>query len=77
VSEPSSRLFVVPRPDAQRPIHELNEILSDSDASAPGFFTMPDGRHLWEVVVASEAAQLELAFVTKGWTLVERPDLNA
>jgi hypothetical protein len=77
VSEQPSRVFVVPPADAQRPIHELNEILSNHDASAPGFFTMPGGRHVWEVIVASETAELELAFLTKGWTLVERPDGNA
>jgi hypothetical protein len=76
VPERPSRLYVVPPANADRPIHELNEILTAHGASAPGFFTLSDGRTAWEIVGGRDAAILELALIAKGWTPVEQPDGN-
>ena len=71
--EPETRLYVVPPSDSARPVHELNEILTTHGGTVPGFFTLPDGRRAWEVVVRNDAMSLELAFIAKGWSPVERP----
>lgn len=73
VPESETRLYVVPPSDAARPVHQLNEILTAHGGTAPGFFTLPDGRQAWEVIVSNDAATLELAFIAKGWTPVQRP----
>jgi hypothetical protein len=76
VPEQASRLYVVPPANAERPLHELDEILTTHGASAPGLFTLSDGRTAWEVIVGRDTAILELAFVAKGWTPVEQPHRN-
>ena len=77
MSERTSRLYVEPPANAERPIHELDEILTAHGGSAPGFFTLSDGRHAWEVIVRGDSANLELAFIAKGWTPVEKPASDA
>lgn len=66
---------MVPPSGADRPIHDLNAILKDHGAaSAPGFFALPNGTTVWEIVTSTDAGDLERAFVANGWELRDRPD---
>ena len=64
-------ISMLSRPPSERPIHDLNEILTaHGGASAPGFFTLPDGRQVWEVFVDHDVATLELVLLAEGWTSI-------
>lgn len=73
-SEPGDDdLFLVAPPGADRPLHQLHDILTDvGNARMPGFFTQPDGTHVFHIQATDKQA-VELQALAHGWRSIPKP----